>query len=707
MSVAGGIAWPKDFQELKVIDGLLRCGICYEYLRTSLVTPCSHNYCSFCIRKSMQYKTQCPTCFKETFEVNLQNNRTLDEIVENFTGIRDKLIRHLRIAEVHLSVQQASHLNVLPDTNVTPVKTKTEIGKTNAGKGNPLKLKTPHSEKKKGSDLKLRSTPKTDLKKSKLDSIVITTDDDDNDNDNSDREAENCLIANKENNNLRSPQKSIVKEKANGVVIPEIFLQPVSPKKKTVTKSKEQEDVVTVPCPVCSVEIPERNINIHLDSCLYRSERPVRKQSKRERKRSPLPKMVYNMMPEKELRKKLKDHGLDQKGDKKMLISRLQRFTVLYNSECDAIEPRPVSALIQQIENEEKDEKKSHPHRPAINRHTDPKIIEEENNKYLRENKNSFAALIKSLREREAKKPKEMTIIDDDDDDDDNNDNEACSSKNDIHDDRKENTTAAEKNIKHNEEKNKHDIFSSEPSTSGSTSIEKENKQAIEIVDESSDDESSCFAPVIPRFTPPKRIKVKNMLSMSTDGDGSRDNDDRNKCIVRNSPAKTENKIIVNTQKLSDEELGIHNEISSDVNSVYQASDNEEGEAADSSDNESVSLLAAINEGNPNSELPNGNLPNVDDGDDSNHKDDCENEINPNSQIEDPDFVVNTQDLEEENTEEFFQPRRKTPVRNSKRKGIRTIHSDSDDSDNDHLNRNKEAEIDKTPQRSLRKRVKH
>lgn len=228
----------------------------------------------------MQYKTQCPMCFKETFEVNLQNNRVLDEVVENFTGIRDKLIRHLRIAEVHLSVQQSIHVSVPPDIDITPIKIQTEVGKTNTGKGNPLKLKTPHSEKKKSIDSKSKNTtPKTDTKKKSIsfqqNPLVITYEHDNDGNDNSDHEPEDYNVADKENNNF-SPQKTPAKEKANGVVIPEIFLQPISPKKKSI-KSKELEDVFTVPCPVCNVQIPERNINVHLDGCLYRSERPVRK----------------------------------------------------------------------------------------------------------------------------------------------------------------------------------------------------------------------------------------------------------------------------------------------------------------------------------------------------------------------------------------------------------------------------------------------
>lgn len=97
-------------------------------------------------------------------------------------------------------------------------------------------------------------------------------------------------------------------------------------------------------------------------------------------------------------------------------------------------------------------------------------------------------------------------------------------------------------------------------------------------------------------------------------------------------------------------------------------------------------------------------------GVDDNDDEDSRNEINSNSQIKDPDFVVNTEDLEEVNTEEFFQPRHKakvTPAQNSKRKVIKAILSDSCDDDNrakhDH---DKDGESEDTPRRTLRKRVK-
>lgn len=58
------------------------------------------------------------------------------------------------------------------------------------------------------------------------------------------------------------------------------------------------------------------------------------------------------------IRKRLKELGLSSQGDRKALESRLQRYTVLYNAECDKTHPRPVSELIKQCEEEENLEKR-------------------------------------------------------------------------------------------------------------------------------------------------------------------------------------------------------------------------------------------------------------------------------------------------------------------------------------------------------------
>ncbi len=48
-------------------------------------------------------------------------------------------------------------------------------------------------------------------------------------------------------------------------------------------------------------------------------------------------KLVYHLLKESELRKRLKEKGLDAKGDKRTLIARHQRFAALWNSQCDLV----------------------------------------------------------------------------------------------------------------------------------------------------------------------------------------------------------------------------------------------------------------------------------------------------------------------------------------------------------------------------------
>ncbi|XP_028821084.1 E3 ubiquitin-protein ligase RAD18-like [Denticeps clupeoides] len=73
---------------LKNMDTLLRCPICFDYLNISMMSQCSHNFCSLCIRKFLSYKLQCPVCNEAMTEQDLRNNRILDELVKTFQHAR-------------------------------------------------------------------------------------------------------------------------------------------------------------------------------------------------------------------------------------------------------------------------------------------------------------------------------------------------------------------------------------------------------------------------------------------------------------------------------------------------------------------------------------------------------------------------------------------------------------------------------------------
>ena len=45
----------------------------------------------------------------------------------------------------------------------------------------------------------------------------------------------------------------------------------------------------------------------------------------------------------------MRELGLDDKGDRKMLVSRHQRFTALWNAQCEASKPQSKLEIIMQV----------------------------------------------------------------------------------------------------------------------------------------------------------------------------------------------------------------------------------------------------------------------------------------------------------------------------------------------------------------------
>ncbi|KAK9505406.1 hypothetical protein O3M35_009471 [Rhynocoris fuscipes] len=383
---ADSINWPPEFSELKRLDVILKCGICYDFMNNCMITSCSHTYCSLCIRKFMQYKNQCPTCYEETYEINLRNNRLLDEVILIYTKIRDKLLRASRLASVTVPVKYDSKERKSEAKEILPSSSTANSNVDNKSEKVEEKV---NSEKYATPSKKEENKPLLKLSAKDDDSVIV-----------------------------------------NGVKVPGMFTSP----KMSSARPRRPEELTS--CPVCEVKVPARNINIHLDSCLALD--PAAKPKQKVKRRSPLPKRVYTMMPEKNLKKFLKDYGLSTSGDRKTMINRLQRYTVIYNAENDAVNPRPVSELIKQLEREEREEKKpnsimkniqNQTARPAVPKN-DVEAIEKANKVYCEQNRASFMKLIEEMRAREGRniKPLKPTnrIYSDDEDDPNRVDSSVC-----------------------------------------------------------------------------------------------------------------------------------------------------------------------------------------------------------------------------------------------------------------------------------------
>ncbi|XP_028644504.1 E3 ubiquitin-protein ligase RAD18 [Grammomys surdaster] len=354
MEVLAEPRWPPGLAVMKTIDDLLRCGICFEYFNIAVIIPqCSHNYCSLCIRKFLSYKTQCPTCCVAVTEPDLRNNRLLDELVKSMNFARTRLLQFA--------------LESPPISPVSSTSKKVAVKVHNAEA-------TQHPVKQ-GNRL--------------MDKFLI-------------RETGGCVseLLGKENERKFSPQKEIstsaeIKETsllgktvlglsdANG---------PVTPSTSTMKPDTK------VSCPVCGVSIPENHINKHLDSCLSREEKKESLRSSAH-KRKPLPKTVYNLLSDRDLKKKLKQHGLSIQGNKQQLIKRHQEFVHMYNAQCDALHPKSAAEIVQEIENMEKtrmrlEASKLNENLMFLKKNKKKKKIEEIHSKYRKKHQNEFQLLV-------------------------------------------------------------------------------------------------------------------------------------------------------------------------------------------------------------------------------------------------------------------------------------------------------------------------
>ncbi|XP_008980331.2 E3 ubiquitin-protein ligase RAD18 isoform X1 [Callithrix jacchus] len=375
--------WPPGLAVMKTVDDLLRCGICFEYFNIAMIIPqCSHNYCSLCIRKFLSYKTQCPTCCVTVTEADLKNNRILDELVKSLNFARNHLLQFALESPPKFPASSSSkNLAVKVDT---PIASRLSL--------------------KQGSRL--------------MDNFLIR-----------ETSVSTSELLIKENESKFSPPKEAspaaktketrsVEEMAPGSSEAQRPETPSTSTLKQVTKVKFRArfrqkllDIFGIPipytvqrldCPVCGVNIPENHINKHLDSCLTREEK---KESLRSSvyKRKPLPKTVYNLLSDRDLKKKLKEHGLSIQGNKQQLIKRHQEFVHMYNAQCDALHPKSAAEIVQEIENMERtrmrlEASKLNESVMVFTKDQTEKEIDEIHSKYRKKHKSEFQFLVDQAR---------------------------------------------------------------------------------------------------------------------------------------------------------------------------------------------------------------------------------------------------------------------------------------------------------------------
>ncbi|NXT68224.1 RAD18 ligase, partial [Chaetops frenatus] len=346
------------------VDDLLRCGICFDYFSIAVIIPqCSHNYCSLCIRKFLSYKTQCPACCVAVSESDLKNNRILDDLVKNFNSAREQLLQLV--------------------LDAAPVPSPPAHRQHPAAESHGTAVSQPASKEAPGIDSFLRKDKV--CTSTKAGGLAGT---------------EQKNFKTEEHHDLHSTSAE-VGDKDNKVGSQEIPGCTESPEKPSTSVVK---GVKKVECPVCEVAILEQYINKHLDSCLTREEKKDSLRSSAQ-KRKLMSKVVYNLLSDRDLRKKLKEHGLSTSGTRQQLIKRHQEFVHMYNAQCDSLNPKSVAEVVKELEKNEKIRVQLECNKPGENSLTFTKDqteeeIDEIHAEYRKKHRNEFKFLVDQVNKR-------------------------------------------------------------------------------------------------------------------------------------------------------------------------------------------------------------------------------------------------------------------------------------------------------------------
>ncbi|XP_068568042.1 E3 ubiquitin-protein ligase RAD18 isoform X2 [Cebidichthys violaceus] len=378
---------PPGFACLKNVDALLRCPICFDFLNISMMTKCSHNFCSLCIRKFLCYKLQCPVCNAQTTEQDLRTNRLVDDLVVNFQAARQQL------SKVHFESPPIS-----PRTPASAVKCKTPGERGQKCNGSVLSHFFQKRPKTSPAEETQRDGPVARRAQRRKTQTVHAHDARDADlHSATDRHP---VVVKEEPMDEEEPSiQGLVSVKQEAGVS-----HGMSAGVETAHSSSPPKDVtpvIKVECPVCSVSVPQQFINKHLDTCLTRGEKKESLRSSPGNARRPMTKLVYNLLTMQELKRRLKECHLSMQGSRDQLIKRHQEFVHTYNAQCDSLNPKSAEDIAKELEaNEKMRNQLQGKAKPVMvfAKNQSEKEIDEVHSNYRKQHSSDFSRLIAQVR---------------------------------------------------------------------------------------------------------------------------------------------------------------------------------------------------------------------------------------------------------------------------------------------------------------------
>ncbi|XP_029134779.1 E3 ubiquitin-protein ligase RAD18 isoform X2 [Labrus bergylta] len=405
--------FPPGLSSLNNVDTLLRCPICFDFLNITMMTKCSHNFCSLCIRKFLSYKLQCPLCNTAATEQDLRNNRLLDDLVVNFRAARCTFCTSVHIKTRGTEEKKVYHGDFRQQLSKANFDSPPISPKTPAS---AVKCKTPREKGQKCKSTVLshffQKRPKTSPSKEthRESSAAHCTQQ-------GSRTARTSSVISTDLHSATAQPPVCVKEEP--IDAEEGFMQTFMSIKQEDTCSyfintgaemahssspfKDVKPVIKVECPVCSVSVPQQFINKHLDTCLSRGEKKESLRSSIGGTRRPMGKAVYNLLSLQELKRRLRECHLSMQGSRDQMIKRHREFVQIYNAQCDSLNPKSAEDIAKEVEANEKIKNQLQGKAKPVmvfSKKQSEEEIEEVHSNYRKQHSSDFSRLIAQVRGR-------------------------------------------------------------------------------------------------------------------------------------------------------------------------------------------------------------------------------------------------------------------------------------------------------------------
>ncbi|XP_061641569.1 E3 ubiquitin-protein ligase RAD18 isoform X3 [Phyllopteryx taeniolatus] len=323
--------------------------------------------CSLCIRKFFSYKLQCPVCNAQATEQDLQNNRLLDELVINFQAARQQLSK--------------TYFDSPPISPKNPAS---------------VKFKAPIEKGQKcNSSVVSHFFQKRPRKSGKADQTGCTRYA-------SDTDPHLTTVKEEPMDVGEASMQDVVSVKPVDTELHRMSTEEEMPHSSS-SPPKDVKPVIKVECPVCSIRVSQPFINKHLDMCLISGEKKESLRSSLGKARRPMGKLVYNLLSQTQLKRRLKECHLSVKGNRDQLIKRHKEFVHMYNAQCDSLNPKSAEEIVKEVEANEKIKNqlqdKAKPVMVFSKNHSE-KEIDDVHSTYRKQHSSDFSRLVAQVRGR-------------------------------------------------------------------------------------------------------------------------------------------------------------------------------------------------------------------------------------------------------------------------------------------------------------------